>query len=48
MISATRGAFYHSYEAVNVSYIYVFTVSGVCAFVGMIFLRRYNRDIREL
>jgi len=48
VISATRGAFYHSYDAVYVSPVYVFTISGVAAFMGMMFLRRYNRDIREL
>lgn len=42
-----RGAFYLEYEADYVSYTYVFGVSLVLATLGMVFLRRYHRDMME-
>ena len=42
-----RAAFYPGYEASYVSPIYVFGLSGVLAAVGLVFLRRYHRDILD-
>lgn len=43
-----RKAFYISYHADYVTPVYVFTVAGVCAVTGAVFLRRYHRDIMEM
>ena len=43
-----RAAFYFSYDAPYVTPSYVFAVSGICFMAGMLLLRRYHRDIREL
>ena len=43
-----RGAFYKSYEASYVNPTYVFAFSGIFLVVGLLFLLRYHRDIREL
>ena len=40
-----RGAFFVSYEASYVSPLYVFLTSLVLFVVGLLFLRRYHRDI---
>jgi len=42
-----RRAFYISYHATYVDPVYVFTISGVTALIGAVFLRRYHRDILE-
>lgn len=43
-----RAAFYFSYDAPYVTPSYVFAISGICFMAGMLLLRRYHRDIREL
>lgn len=43
-----RAAFYFSYEAVYVSLIYVFALSLATGALGLVFLRRFHRDIQEL
>lgn len=43
-----RAAFYFSYDAPYVTPSYVFGVSGVCLMTGLLLLRRFHRDIREL
>ena len=43
-----RAAFYFSYDAPYVTPSYVFGVSGVCLMAGLLLLRRFHRDIREL
>lgn len=40
-----RSAFYTSYDGTYVSPTYVFAVSGVLMLTGLVFLRRYHRDI---
>lgn len=42
-----RAAFYPGYEATYVSPLYVFGVSGVLMATGLVFLRRYHRDILD-
>lgn len=42
-----RAAFYPGYEAAYVSAIYVFGLSGLMMAVGLVFLRRYHRDILD-
>jgi capsular polysaccharide transport system permease protein len=42
-----RAAFYLQYEAKYVTPVFVFAVAGVLALVGLIFLRRYHRDMLE-
>jgi len=42
-----RAAFYPGYEASYVSPLYVFGVSGVLIATGLVFLRRYHRDILD-
>lgn len=46
--SEMRAAFYYSYEASFVSPTYVFGVSLVLFALGLLLLRRFHRDIREL
>lgn len=43
-----RGAFYLQYEAKYVSSAYVFGVAAVSLLLGLLFLRRYHRDMMEL
>ena len=43
-----RAAFYFSYDAPYVTPSYVFGVSGLCLMTGLLLLRRFHRDIREL
>lgn len=43
-----RAAFYFSYDAPYVTPSYVFGVSAVCLMAGLLLLRRFHRDIREL
>lgn len=40
-----RAAFYPIYDASYVQPAYVFAVSGVCCFAGLVLLGRYHRDI---
>jgi capsular polysaccharide transport system permease protein len=40
-----RHGFYPSYDAVYVSPFYVFSISFVSLAMGLLFLRRYHRDI---
>lgn len=42
-----RGAFYLQYEAGYVSPALVFAIAAICGLLGLIFLRRYNRDMME-
>lgn len=42
-----RSAFYYGYDAVYVSPAYVFGIGMACLVLGLLFLRRYHRDIRE-
>lgn len=42
-----RAAFYQGYDATYVSPIYVFSLSGVLLMMGLVFLRRYYRDILD-
>lgn len=42
-----RRAFFLQYEAKYVSFVYVFTVSGILMLLGFVFLRRYHRDMLE-
>ena len=42
-----RTAFYSSYDALWISPVYVFGVAGVLCLSGLLFLRRYYRDILE-
>ena len=46
--SEMRAGFYPNYGADFVSPVFVFGFSAVCGLAGLIFLRRYNRDLREL
>jgi capsular polysaccharide transport system permease protein len=46
--SEMRAGFYPNYEAAFVAPIFVFGFAALCGLVGLVFLRRYNRDIREL
>jgi capsular polysaccharide transport system permease protein len=41
----SRSGFYARYEASYAEPLYVFAVSGICFVLGLIFLRRYHRDI---
>lgn len=43
-----RAGFYYGYEAEYVNPAYVFAIGLTCLLAGLIFLRRYHRDIREL
>ena len=42
-----RRAFYFSYDATWVSPVYVFSISAVLTLIGLLFLRRYYRDLLE-
>ncbi|WP_412551361.1 ABC transporter permease [Shimia sp. MIT910701] len=42
-----RGAFYKSYDAAYVSPLYVFSFAAITGAVGLLFLKRYYRDIME-
>jgi capsular polysaccharide transport system permease protein len=48
IVGRMRAGFYNSYDASYVSAIYVYAISVVFGFLGLIFLRRYHRDIMEL
>ncbi|MDF1619979.1 ABC transporter permease [Pseudothioclava nitratireducens] len=43
-----RAGFYYSYDATYVSPSYVFSIAAGAGLLGLIFLRRYNKDLREL
>jgi capsular polysaccharide transport system permease protein len=45
IVGVMRRGFYPNYEAIWVSYIYVFGLSAVLLFFGVLLLRRYHRDI---
>ena len=45
VVGMSRSGFYARYEANYASPIYVFAVSGICFVLGLLFLRRYHRDI---
>lgn len=42
-----RKAFYISYTAEYVDQVFVYMVAGICAVVGLVFLKRYYRDLLE-
>ena len=48
IIGTMRAGFYNSYDAVYANQTYVFALSGLLGFLGLVFLRRYHRDIMEL
>ena len=48
VIGTMRSAFYISYEANYVSYLYVFGLSLTLLVMGLVFLHRYHRDIINL
>jgi capsular polysaccharide transport system permease protein len=48
VVGTMRSAFYSSYDANYVSYLYVFGLSLTLAVCGLVFLRRYHRDIINL
>lgn len=43
-----RAGFYYSYDATYVSPLYVFSISIITMTAGLLLLRRFHRDIREL
>lgn len=45
VVGAVRSGFYARYDAPYVSPTYVFTVASVAFVIGLLFLRRYHRDI---
>lgn len=45
LVGTIRSAFYSGYDASYVSPLYVFSLSGVMILTGLVFLRRYHRDI---
>jgi capsular polysaccharide transport system permease protein len=45
LVGTMRSAFYTGYDAAYASPLYVFGVSGVLMLIGLVFLRRYHRDI---
>jgi len=45
MISQMRAGFYMTYDARLVSPTYVYAVSIICLFFGLLLLNRYHRDI---
>lgn len=47
VVGLMRRGFYPGYDASYVSVGYVLGVSGVCAMIGLVFLRRYHRDLLE-
>ena len=48
IIGTVRSGFYNSYDANYANPIYVYAISILLGFFGLIFLRRYHRDIMEL
>jgi len=48
IVGLMRAGFYNSYDASYASPIYIYAISVVFGFLGLVFLRRYHRDIMEL
>ena len=48
IVGLMRARFYNSYDASYASPIYIYAISVVFGFLGLVFLRRYHRDIMEL
>lgn len=48
IVGLTRAGFYHSYAAIYASPLYVCAIALGFGFFGLLFLRRYHRDIMEL
>ena len=45
VVGISRSGFYARYDANYASPTYVFAVAGICFVIGLVFLRRYHRDI---
>lgn len=45
VVGISRSGFYARYSADYASPTYVFAVAGICFVIGLVFLRRYHRDI---
>jgi capsular polysaccharide transport system permease protein len=45
VISQMRAGFYSTYDARYVSPLFVYGLSGLCLFIGLVLLNRYHRDI---
>ncbi len=48
IIGTVRAGFYNSYHATYANPTYVYAISILLGFFGLVFLRRYHRDIMEL
>lgn len=48
IVGLMRAGFYNSYDAPYVSPTYVYAISALFGFLGLVFLRRYHRNIMEL
>lgn len=48
IVGLLRAGFYHSYDAAYAMPIYVYSIAAGSGLLGLLFLRRYHRDILEL
>ncbi len=48
IVGLLRAGFYHSYDASYAMPVYVYSIAAVFGLLGLLFLRRYHRDILEL